>query len=186
MRILVVTPLFPPDTAPAAHYAKELVTRLSREHDVTALLYGHLPEAVPNTHFLTIDKRRSAPRRLWQFLRAFLKLRKQVDVVMVCNGPSVEIPLAVACSLTNCPPLLFIESDQPALLRTKESRLSQFAHDKLSTFAKARVSLTDDNATAGDFVIPEIHPLKDRPEAALGKWNELWETHTARLLSFFS
>jgi hypothetical protein len=70
MRILLASPLYPPDIAEPAPYVKELALRLSASHSVTVLTYGKHPETIERVRMHSVDK--STPRlvRLKAYTRA--------------------------------------------------------------------------------------------------------------------
>jgi hypothetical protein len=167
MRYLIATPLFPPDTAPAAAYSKELARRTCASGaEVTVLLYGHLPESVPRATLTPIDKRRSAPLRLIAFTWKLIANLRAADHCLAINGPSTELPLLFASYLTRTP-LTLIVCDTPAT-----ARWYRFLHQRLRARA-ARVITAD----AHDYLRPEIMPLEARPVAALAHYDTLWQHH---------
>ena len=56
MKILIVTPLYPPDIAGHSAYVKELALRLREAHTVTILAYNHIPEKIEGVNIITIQK----------------------------------------------------------------------------------------------------------------------------------
>ena len=100
MRILIVTPLYPPDTAGHAPYVKELAKRLSSKHEICILIYGYIPEHVSGATIVTIQKKLFAPLRLFQYTYTLWKLSSTADVVYVQNGASVELPTLVVSLLS--------------------------------------------------------------------------------------
>ncbi len=93
MRILLVTPLYPPDIKEPAPYVKELANRLSVNHAVTVLAYNHLPEAITGVQIITIEKSDVLLVRLVRFFQALRDLARDADVLYMQNGPSVELPI---------------------------------------------------------------------------------------------
>lgn len=167
MRYLIVTPLFPPDTAPAAAYSKEFAHRLrAGDAEVTVLLYGHLPETVSDATLIPIDKRRSAPLRLAAFTRKLVALLRTSDHCFAVNGPSTELPLLIASHLSRTPFTLIL-CDTPAT-----ARWYRFIHHRLRARA-ASVIETD----ARSLLRPEIMPLQPRPETALAHFDDAWQRH---------
>lgn len=92
MKILILSPLFPPDTGAPALYVKELASRLQATAKTTLLVYGHLPEAVPGATICSVDKRAILPIRIAHFTKALLT-EEQPDLMVVNNAPSTELPL---------------------------------------------------------------------------------------------
>lgn len=91
MRILILSSLFPPDPGDTASYVKELAARFS-SHEVTLLIYGHLPEVVPGVTIITISKRLSVISRLFSYTKTLYKLAATADMVIVNNAPATELP----------------------------------------------------------------------------------------------
>ncbi len=92
MKILILSPLFPPDTGTPADYVKELAATLAPLHDTSLLIYGYLPESVVGVTVQSIDKRSLLPVRLFSYFAA-LRTFRNTDIVLVQNAPSVELPL---------------------------------------------------------------------------------------------
>ena len=112
MQLLLLAPLFPPDTGDPAEYTKELCMRL-QGHGVTALIYGHLPEAVLGAKIVAVDKRQWLPKRLFSYTLALYKHVRTADVVIVNNAPSTELPLLLV-SLFLPVKIILCESDMLA------------------------------------------------------------------------
>ena len=81
MRILIATPLFPPDTAPAAVYAKELAARLSGLHEVSVVAYSYIPEQVPGAQIHAVSKRQPVPIRITAFMAALFQKARHADIL---------------------------------------------------------------------------------------------------------
>ncbi len=176
MRILIVTPLFPPDTAPAALYAKELASHLT-QHQVHILLYGHLPESVPNCSVTTVSKKASAFVRLLHMTRAVFQEAKKADVLLVQNGASVELPVFLF-TLLRKKPIVFMESDIPALERTQTSKLNSFVHKQISANATVFSHRTENPWPTTK---PIIHPLLPYPETEMQSYAQSWRAHLEKL-----
>ncbi len=169
MRILIATPLYPPEVADAAVYAKELARRLAKDHEITVVTYAHLPEELLNVRVVTVEKRQPRFARLRAFHGALAKAARDADAVIAINGASVELPLILTAKI----PLIFCVADRAAYAR---GGLLQ----RLS-FARALTVIRDIPPCK-----PEILPLKPEPTEALTAWEHAWETHLARLDSLFT
>jgi len=113
MRIVIATPLYPPDIAEPAPYAKELARRLSEDHSVTVVLFGRLPEEVPRVSFVTVDKRVWLPIRLFRYLKALWSVTKDADILYALDGASVELTAGLL-SLVRRVPIIINQGDQDA------------------------------------------------------------------------
>jgi len=176
MKILIVTPLFPPDTAPSAQYTKELAKRLSTEHEVTVLLYGYLPETVPGVTLINIDKRRISPLRVWYFMQRLMGQAALADAILIQNGPSVELPCLFSLRFKTTP-IILMESDVPALTRVQKRPNFQYIHEQLRKRVKAVFTKNE----TWPLERPTIHPLKPSPEKEFVAWEKSWEQHLAKL-----
>lgn len=172
MRILIVTPLFPPDTAPSAQYTKELARRLSSRHEVTILLYGHLPEYIPNVKLVSVDKRRIAPLRIFSFMRELQTSNWLNDIILIQNGPSVELPAQFTLTYTKTP-VIYMESDKLALGRSTKNPTYLNIHRQL----RKRANAIYGHQNPWPNTKPIIHPLKPYPEKAFRAWEKSWERH---------
>jgi len=168
MRILIATPLYPPDTALTAQYVKELAGRLSKDHVVTILLYGYLPEEVRGVKTISIDKRKPVLLRVFLFLKSLLKTLPQQDLLLTVNGRSVEIPVFLAVH-TRKIPLIFLPYDT-------QSPLSFFGR-RLQEKSKQNISFKDLSLTR-----PEILPFQEYPADAFRAYEHDWESHLATLI----
>ncbi len=167
MRVLIVTPLYPPEVADAATYTKELARRLSRVHEITVIAYAHLPEEVRGISVVTIDKRQPRLARLRAFRKAFVRSVKNADVVLAINGASVELPLL----LTPFPKsvrLIFCITDATAHARA----------GLIERLASARA-----DAVVREFPPrrPEILPLEPEPTEAFATYEASWVEHISTI-----
>jgi hypothetical protein len=170
MKIVVVAPFFPPDVESPAPYVKTLVAKLAAQHEVTVVLYGHLPERVPGVRFVCTDKRRPLVPRLSAYTRALLATMRNADVVYAENGPSVELPILIASFLTRTPYVLH-EGD----LRARKVAHSSFGLRHVLTrlvirrAAKLVESLPHER--------PELLPFAPEPTEVLAAYHTSWDTH---------
>lgn len=172
MRVLIVTPLYPPEVADAAVYTKELARRLSKDHTVTVVAYTHLPEEVSGVSVVTIDKRQLRLARLRAFRRAFVHAVQNTDVVLAINGTSIELPLL----LTHLPKsvrLVFCIADATAHARA--GLIERLALMRADTVVRELPPRR-----------PEIIPLEPEPTEALAVYEASWTTHLHTLESLFN
>lgn len=177
MRILLLSPLYPPDIAESAHYVKELARRLSGDYEISVLTYGHLPEKVAGVKIRAIDKRRSLPLRLLLYTAVLLRKSSRADVIFAGNGPSVEFPLLVASFFTKAKILLHVGD--------------RAAHDYASRhflrrwIERAAFSLGEKIIEEIPLPRPEINPLKPYPDTAFKEYERSWEKHEEMLHRLF-
>jgi hypothetical protein len=177
MQILILTPLFPPDTGNPAEYAKELSLRLAREHTVTTLIYGHLPEAVANVRIEAIDKRAWLPKRLFLYTLALHRNLKKAELVIINNAPSTELP-ALLMSWLNPRTMILCESDSLATSASKAG-LYRFVHNLLIKRVKKTIEFPSDTIYKRAEVLP-FEATNFVQEERRETW---WSSHLHSLLT---
>ncbi len=196
MKILVVTPLYPPDIVESASYVKELASRLKETYTVTVLAYNHIPETIPHVRIVSIEKNILLPIRLIKFTYTLLKLLRDTDIVYVQNGPSVELPVFIATLLTRKRFVMRL-GDTTALHHAVTNRLYKFllrmtlyraehivTHTVSSVHANQLIPLSlkqrVHNVTFSE-IRPEILPFAPYPDEALTQYETSWKKHITEL-----
>lgn len=198
MKIVIATPLYPPDVAEPAPYVKELATRLKDTNEVTIIAYNHIPEKIPGVEIVTIEKQAPMPVRLFQFTVALLKFAKGADVIYSQNGQSTELPLSIASLLSRKPFILRL-GDEAALGFSEEKRtlriIQRFAIKRATANITHSIDTTD---TLSKFVKkerihqmnrphhrPEILPFTAQDDTAQHLYQQSWDSHVNELNEFF-
>lgn len=176
MHILIVSSLFPPDIAPTAKYVKLLAGNLSKTHKVSVLHFGHLPEKIENVSFASVEKGRSVLTRIFIMCRALIKKSKQADVVLLQNGPSIELP-ALLAGLFLRRKTIYMISDQAAHVRTKQHPFKKIIQRLVQKICMQTIHIDD----LQSLLQPMVHPLEDIPEQTLHEHKEIWQDHRAQL-----
>jgi len=169
MRIVLATPLYPPEIAEPAPYIKELAKHLARLHDVTIVAYARLPEKVPGVSIISVDKRQPLLLRLFSYFFALLRAARGANIIYVMNGASVELPAALVALFTGRP-LVFHVGDTVAHERAKQSRMLQFI--ERFAFSCAKCVLNDSPDAR-----PEIIPLEPFPAEKMTAYEQSWDAH---------
>lgn len=177
MRIVIATPLYPPDIEPLALYVKELARRLSTEHEVTVLAYGDIPEEIPGVTIIAVSKSQPTVARVTAFTRRLLSLARNADIIIAENGSSVELPLAVVQLFSNVRTVLHIGDKKAAdWVRAQPLRKALF------TFVRNHSQVIEHQPD----VKPEILPFMPRPTEALAEYEASWNHHLATLHSTYA
>lgn len=177
MKIVLATPLYPPDIAEPAPYIKELAKRLAKTDVVTIVTYGHIPEEVSGVRIYAVEKRRPLPFRLIAFTFALLKAIRDADILYAQNGPSVELPVLLVSFFTRA--RLFVRIGDEAAHRHAQSRLVRRALESL-ILRRAESIVTD-----SPFARPEILPFAERPVSELAAFERSWDGHVSELVTRF-
>lgn len=112
MKIVLATPLYPPEIGGPATYIKELAYKLRDEHEVTIVAYASTSEKVPGTTLITISKRRPLPVRLIKFTLVLWKTARNADVIYVQNAVAAGLPAAIVRLFTKKPVVLKFVGDE--------------------------------------------------------------------------
>ncbi len=175
MKILILSPLFPPDIGAPASYVKTLVSQLT-EHDVTLLLYGYLPESASQTKIITIDKRRSIFFLLTSSFFTLLKASRKTDLIIINNGPSTELPAWVASFFIKTP-MILCESD-PLASKTSANGLYRIIHSLCTKRMNKIHTLPEDEH---EYLKPEKLPFSTFDTVAETTRQQWWKQHISEL-----
>ena len=178
MRIVIATPLYPPDVDAVALYVKELARRFATMHEVTVLCSTRLPEQIENVRIITTDKRRALPFRLFASTRALARAARDADVLYTMNGASVELPMLLVSFISRTP-IFFGIADADAHERTTHHPFTRLLERAIR--ARSRATITDFPLQR-----PEILPLEPEPTEVLAAYDDSWRTHMTRLSSLFT
>lgn len=130
MKILIATPIYPPEIGGPATYTKEVCERLHDQHSITVMAYTDEREAFPGTKLVTVSKRRPMLVRLIKYFLAVWKESKHVDVIYVQNAMAAGIPVALVSILRGIPFILKFVGDEAweraTQLRQTSKRLEEF------------------------------------------------------------
>jgi len=174
MKILLLTPLFPPDTGDPADYVKELAARLT-EHEVSVLMYGRLPESVPSATVVAVDKRQWLPLRLLKYAKALWLDSKAAELIIINNAPSTELP-ALLVSYFRPHKMLLCASD-PLATTAAKSGLYKIVHQLLMRRCKKTIILPD----GAVYKKPEVLPFTEIDESVYTKREDWWSNHINEL-----
>lgn len=201
MKILIATPLYPPDIAEPAPYVKELATRLKNEHEVTILAYNHIPEEIPGVRIVVIEKNRPLVIRLFHYIYSLYKEAKVSGCVYVQNGPSTEFPLVLVSPFVHVPFILRLGDETSLAHATHEKfhamllRLATYLSRNVITHRESSAynSLVASDAVqkhiqdiARPYTRPEILPFKEFPTETMNAYEASWEMHVRELIHIFS
>lgn len=112
MKIILATPLYPPDIAEPAPYVKELASRLCDKHDVTIVAYSSIPEEIPGVKIMAVSKRQPLLIRLVKYTYTLFKTSRGADIIYVQNGPSVDLSSIIVGHLRGIPVIIRFTEDK--------------------------------------------------------------------------
>ena len=123
MKIVLATPLYPPEIGGPATYVKELAEHLRYQHEVTIVAYATTSENIPGTTLITVSKRRPLPVRLLKFAWVLFEAAKGADVIYVQNAVAAGLPAVIVGRLRHVPVVVKFVGDE-AWERATQLRLT--------------------------------------------------------------
>jgi hypothetical protein len=177
MKIVLATPLYPPDVAWPAPYIKELARRLAPIHEVTVVAYGDLPEQVERVRIVATDKRRPLPLRLMAYTRALWHAAKAADLIYAENGASVELPLSLVSLFVRTPIVMHLGDE-----RAHQKAGSSIALHVIEKIAQAHAKKVVADSPAAR---PEVLPFAPYPTNGLAAYEASWQKHLEELADLF-
>lgn len=111
MRILITTPIWPPEIGGPATYAKELVQKLRDKHQITVLAFADDPEIVEGVQLVFVSKKAPLLIRQIRYLKMALALGKKADLIYAQNAMAAGVPSVITAKLLNKPLILKFVGD---------------------------------------------------------------------------
>lgn len=113
MRILLLTPIYPPTVGGPASYAREISERLTPQHSVSVVAYAP-KDAVPygQATLKIISGEQPLPLRLLRFTFAALRASKSADVIYAQNAVAAGLPAVIAGMLSRKPVIIKVVGDE--------------------------------------------------------------------------
>jgi glycosyltransferase involved in cell wall biosynthesis len=121
MKIIIATPLYPPEIGGPATYTRELVERLHNQHELTIIAYTNNNESFPGSTLVPINKSASLIHRLLAFTKQLYRIAKAADVIYVQNAVAAGLPAMIVGKLRRKPVILKFVGDE-AWERASQSR----------------------------------------------------------------
>ncbi len=121
MKILLATPIYPPEIGGPATYTIEIAKRLRGEHTITVVAYTDAGEAVEGTRLVRVKKSRPLPLRLPSFFFTLYKEAKGADVIYAQNAMAAGLPAMLVGKLRRIPVVIKFVGDE-AWERATQSR----------------------------------------------------------------
>lgn len=112
MKIVLATPLYPPEIGGPATYTKELAERLRDEHEIIIVAYATTSEKIEGAELVTISKQRPLPIRLIKFTWELWRASRTADIIYVQNAVAAGLPAALVGLLTGTPVILKFVGDE--------------------------------------------------------------------------
>ncbi len=112
MRIILATPIYPPEIGGPATYTKELATRLAKAEQITIVTYADEAQVIEGTKLVLVAKSQGIFSRLTQFFFALLREGRKAQVIYVQNAVAAGLPAVLAGMLLKKPVVLKFVGDE--------------------------------------------------------------------------
>jgi len=124
MKIIVATPLYPPEIGRLSIYTKDLVANLKASNELTVLAYANQVESEEGVNIFTINKAQPLTIRLLKYIWSLFKLAKQTDIIYAQNAVATGLPAIIVKYFTGKPVIINFLEDE-AWKRAVSSGLSK-------------------------------------------------------------
>ena len=132
MKIILATPVYPPEIGGPATYIKELALRLRGEHEVVIVAYASTSERIDGTTLFVASKRRPLPLRLLKYITLLLKASRSADVIYVQNAVASGLPAILVGMLRRIPVVLKFVGDEAWERASQERRTEKHLEEFLA------------------------------------------------------
>jgi glycosyltransferase involved in cell wall biosynthesis len=122
VKIILATPVYPPEIGGPATYTKELAKRLRDEHEIVIVAYASTSEIIEGTTLFVASKRRPLPVRLLKFFILLYKASRGADVIYVQNAMAAGFPAVLVSMMRGIPLVLKFVGDEAWERASQERR----------------------------------------------------------------
>ncbi len=112
MKIILATPVYPPEIGGPATYIKGLARELCDTHEIVIVAYASTSEKIVGTTLYTVSKRRWLLIRLIKYLITIYKASRGADVIYVQNAMAAGLPAVLVGLMRNIPVVLKFVGDE--------------------------------------------------------------------------
>lgn len=113
MKIVLATPMYPPEIAEPAPYVKELARRISKDHEVSVVAYASTSEYIHGVTLFTVSKRNPLPIRFIKYIHILYNASKGADIIYTQGGIVSGIPAVITGRLLKVPVVFRRAEDEP-------------------------------------------------------------------------
>lgn len=123
MKIIVATPIYPPEIGGPATYTKELCERVYAKYDITVVAYTDSQKVFSGTKLISVSKTKSLVLRLITYTKAIWRASSNADVIYVQNAMASGLPVAIVSIFRHIPFIVKFVGDE-AWERASQYRLT--------------------------------------------------------------
>ena len=123
MKIILATPIYPPEIGGPATYVKELSARIHDKHEITVVAFTDNIEPFPGTKLVAVSKLNPLPIRLWKYFWTLMREAKNADVILVQNAMAAGLPTALVKIFRGTPFVVRMVGDE-AWERAEQNKIT--------------------------------------------------------------
>lgn len=112
MKILLATPLYPPEIGGPATYIAEITERMHETHEITIVAYASTALPTPHARLLTVSKKRPLPIRLLKFTWVLWNASAGMDIIYAQNAVAAGLPSVIVGMLRRIPVVIKFVGDE--------------------------------------------------------------------------
>ncbi len=112
MKIVLATPLYPPEIGGPATYIIELTERTHEAHEITIVAFASTSKPAKGAHLVTVSKRRALPLRLLKFTWVLWKESRGKDIIYAQNAVAAGFPSVIVGILRGIPVVIKFVGDE--------------------------------------------------------------------------
>ena len=124
MKIILATPVYPPEIGGPATYTKELCAHIAGTHNITVVAYTDSSIPFPGTVLVSVSKRERLIIRILKYIRALWVASRGADLIYVQSTMAAGFPVAIVSMFLNVPFVLKFVGDE-AWERATQHRLTE-------------------------------------------------------------
>lgn len=112
MRIILATPLYPPEIEDLSVYVKDLAEQLKNQHQITILAYASQPEKISGVNIVVVNKRQPLVVRILRYTFKLFRMSRQADVIYAQNAVVAGLPAIIVQWLLGIPVVINFAEDE--------------------------------------------------------------------------
>jgi len=112
MKILIATPVYPPEIASIASYTKRIAENLCCNNNITIVAYSNNPEKIPGVRLVSVNKNSPLLIRLLKYTITLWKESSKSNVVYAQNAVVAGLPAIIVGKLRKIPVVIRFLSDE--------------------------------------------------------------------------
>jgi glycosyltransferase involved in cell wall biosynthesis len=112
MRIILATPIYPPEIGGPATYTRELATRLKTQEKITIVALADEGEKIEGVNLVLVAKKQGVLSRTIEYFSVLLREAKAADLIYVQNAVAAGLPAALVGALLKKPVVLKFVGDE--------------------------------------------------------------------------